>query len=189
MLQQNDGSKGRKADGDLDPDDEFGDYFEQSLMLEADTLGILDPATLQPDVYEEALRKVHREIEKANRNEEQINTSTKPGALKAREEDDFGDELMEQMMSADTNSYVCEYNDVVAQISSICSLIVKNPKGLAAGTPFEIEDEVVSLCPRIYELATEYKNQPSEVKQKCFMETLLKGSFSLLAIKSPHVAF
>lgn len=135
-------------------------------MIEADTLGILDPATMQPDVYEEALKKVHREIEKVNRNlnEEQINTSSATGESKVREEDDFGDDLMEQMMSADTNSYVCEYNDVVSAISNICQLIVKNPKSLAAGTPREIEDEVVSLCPRVFELATQYKNQPTEVK-------------------------
>lgn len=44
------------------------------------------------------------------------------------------------------------------------------------------------MCPRIYDLATEYKNQTEEVKKRCFMETLLKGSFSMLAIKSPHVA-
>ena len=52
MLQSNEGSNSRKHDCELDPDDEFGDYFEQSLMMEADTLGILDPATMQPDVYE-----------------------------------------------------------------------------------------------------------------------------------------
>jgi hypothetical protein len=88
----------------------------------------------------------------------------RPGDLKQRDaEDDFGDELMEQMMSADTNSYVCEYNDVIAQISQICSIIVKNPKSNPA-THYEIEEEVANLCPRIYELATEYKNQPQEVK-------------------------
>jgi hypothetical protein len=47
---------------------------------------------------------------------------------------------------------------------------------------------VAGLCPRIYDLATEYKNQTDDVKKRCFMETLLKGSFSMLAIKSPHIA-
>lgn len=55
MLQQTEGNKSRKQDGELDPYDEFGDYFEQSLMDEADTLGILNPASMQPDVYEQAL--------------------------------------------------------------------------------------------------------------------------------------
>lgn len=47
------------------------------------------------------------------------------------------------------------------------------------------EEEVSELCPRIFDLGTEYKNQSEEAKNRCFIETLLKGSFSLLAIKSP----
>jgi len=35
-------------------------------MMEADTLGILDPATMQQDVYEQALKKVQQEIQKVN---------------------------------------------------------------------------------------------------------------------------
>ena len=45
-------------------------------MMEADTLGILDPATMQPDFYEQALKKVHQEIKKVNNREEQIDTSS-----------------------------------------------------------------------------------------------------------------
>lgn len=53
--------------------------------MEADTLGILDPATMQPDVYEQALKKVHREIEKVNNREEQIDTSSQPPLQKIRD--------------------------------------------------------------------------------------------------------
>lgn len=55
MLQQTEIGKSRKQDGELDPYDEFGDYFEQSLMDEANNLGILNPASMQPDIYEQAL--------------------------------------------------------------------------------------------------------------------------------------
>ena len=78
--------------------------------------------------------------------------------IRDNENDEFGDDLMEYMLSADTNSYVCEYNDVIAQVSSICQLIVKNPKTVAPTTHLEVEDLTVDLCPRIDALATEYKN-------------------------------
>lgn len=47
---------------------------------------------------------------------------------------------------------------------------------------------VVELCPRIWSLAIEHKTITEEDKEKWFLETLLKGSFSMLAIKSPPVA-
>ena len=50
------------------------------------------------------------------------------------------------------------------------------------------EYEVVELCPRITTLATEYRRLPDEEREKVFLETLLKGCFSLLVIKSPVIA-
>ena len=50
------------------------------------------------------------------------------------------------------------------------------------------EYEVVELCPRIATLATEYRKLPVDEKERVFLETLLKGCFSLLAIKSPVIA-
>ena len=50
--------------GDYEFDDEFGDYMEQSLMQEADSLGIFDPkaqeaaASKELEIYEKALLKV-----------------------------------------------------------------------------------------------------------------------------------
>ena len=41
------------------------------------------------------------------------------------------------------------------------------------------EGEVSELCPRIFELGTEFNKQSEDVKNRCFLETLLKGSFSL----------
>jgi len=46
----------------------------------------------------------------------------------------------------------------------------------------------VELCPRIWALAIEHKTITVEDKERCFLETLLKGSFTLLAIKAPEVA-
>ena len=50
------------------------------------------------------------------------------------------------------------------------------------------ELEVVELCPRISTLASEYRNLTDSDKEQVFLETLLKGSFSLLMIKSPIIA-
>ena len=47
---------------------------------------------------------------------------------------------------------------------------------------------MVELCPRIAALATEYRRLPDEDKERVFLETLLKGCFSLLVIKSPVIA-
>jgi hypothetical protein len=43
------------------------------------------------------------------------------------------------------------------------------------------------LCPRLWVLASDYKSASEEDKKLCFLETLLKGSFTLLAVKSPEV--
>ena len=50
------------------------------------------------------------------------------------------------------------------------------------------EFNVVDLCPRITTLATEYRRLSDEERSKIFLETLLKGCFSLLVIKSPVIA-
>ena len=50
------------AGGEIEMDDEFDDYMEQSLMKEADSLGIFDKsvqeAAISADVYDKALKKV-----------------------------------------------------------------------------------------------------------------------------------
>ena len=91
------------------------------------------------------------------------------------------------MLLEDEGSYLAEYNDVIAQISNTCNILLANQK---AGKNVQIVNEfqVVELCPRIYALSSEYRSLSEEDKKKVFLETLLKGCFSLLAIKSPVVA-
>ena len=76
---------------------------------------------------------------------------------------------------------------MIEEISKICSLIMSNQKSPNQAVPIN-EYEVVELCPRIATLATEYRKLPQEEKERVFLETLLKGCFSLLVIKSPVIA-
>ena len=89
-------------------------------------------------------------------------------------------------MEKQQSEYVREYEDVISSISGVCSAvaqIAKRPDSKPIDEPF-----VVELCPRIWTLAIEHKTITVEDRERCFLETLLKGSFSLLAIKSPQVA-
>ena len=65
MLSISEGSKLKVEDGD-EMEDEFDEYLEQSLMKEADDLGIFDQSALeaQANIYDLALKKVHKEVEK-----------------------------------------------------------------------------------------------------------------------------
>jgi len=45
---------------------------------------------------------------------------------------------------------------------------------------------LLEMCPRIWALANEYEKQTSKTKSQCHLETILKGSFSLLAVKYPR---
>ena len=60
-------------------------------------------------------------------------------------------------MNAELDSYLNEYNDIIAQISYVCKIISKNQKSYSG--PDDIEELVAVLCPRIYDLASDYKNQ------------------------------
>lgn len=70
---------------------------------------------------------------------------------------------------------------MINSISNVC-------KQIASKSTHLDEAFVIELCPRIWALAIEHKQITVEDREKCFLETLLKGSFSLLAIKSPAVA-
>lgn len=97
--------------------------------------------------------------------------------------------MQEVAGSQEESLYVKEYNEVIAQISQICNHIMTNQKAPAGSQIRPINEyEVVELCPRISTLASEYKNLPDCDKERVFLETLLKGSFSLLVIKSPVIA-
>jgi hypothetical protein len=47
------------------------------------------------------------------------------------------------------------------------------------------EEEILEVCSRVWGLTNEYDKQSEEVKKNCFLETLMKGCFSLLGIKFP----
>jgi len=82
---------------------------------------------------------------------------------------------------------VAEYNEVIDEISKICGHITANTKRPGSAMPIN-EYQVVEICPRIATLASEYRNLPQEDRERVFLETLLKGCFSLLVIKSPVIA-
>ena len=94
-------------------------------MQEADNLGILDAS---PDVYQQALNRIEKEVAKvpAESQEEKKENEDENADL-----DRFGDEMMTKMMqegSTDESDYVIEYNEVVAEISKICNVIMTNQK-------------------------------------------------------------
>ena len=102
----------------------------------------------------------------------------------------LGDDQMTRMMqegSQNESNYVTEYNEVISEISKICAAISTNQANPMQAKPVN-EYEVVELCPRITTLATEYRRLPEQEKERVFLETLLKGCFSLLVIKSPVIA-
>ena len=95
---------------------------------------------------------------------------------------------MDQIIqNSDESPYIAEYNEVISHISKICSALLLNQKSGRLVKPIN-EFEVVELCPRIWTLASEYQSRSEEEKKRIFLETLLKGCFTLLAIKSPVVA-
>ena len=42
------------------------------------------------------------------------------------------------------------------------------------------------LGQKVWQLSEEYENQNQEVKSRCFLETLMKGCFSLISVKYPR---
>jgi hypothetical protein len=72
-------------------------------------------------------------------------------------------------------------------MSRLCSVIALNQKTENKDKKVKIEEqELLELCPRIWSLCTEYDKQNAKVKGQCHLETVLKGSFSLLAVKYPR---
>lgn len=44
---------------------------------------------------------------------------------------------------------------------------------------------IAELCPRVWALSVELEYASVEDKKKCFLQTLMKGTFSLLGVKRP----
>ena len=77
-----------------------------------------------------------------------------------------------------------EYYEVISEMSKYCSVITSNKKQDAKESRTTINhQDIIELCSRVYTLATEHEKQPESVQMQCFLETLLKGSFSLLSVK------
>lgn len=93
---------------------------------------------------------------------------------------------MTQQEAPSGSAYLQEYDDVISSISRICSTVAQSQKRPDI-KPVE-ESSVIQMCPRIWSLAVEHKTITVEEREHCFLETLLKGSFSLLAIKTPEIA-
>lgn len=74
-------------------------------------------------------------------------------------------------------------------MSKICGHIVWNGNPANKDRKILIHDqEIAELTPRLWALSKDYASQPQEVKERCFLQTLMKGSFSLLGIKNPQSA-
>lgn len=92
-------------------------------------------------------------------------------------------------MLKNVSAYEKEYNEVISIISQICRHIVWNSNPANQDKKIKInEEEITELAPRIWALSSEYEGQNDDVKNNCFLQTLLKGTFSLLGIKSPGCA-
>ena len=159
-------------------------------MADADQIGILSlgvEESKQEDIYIKALQKVNQELQKK---EQTIDTcSPNYGKNENHDElDEYCDDLLsylDQEMKQGSD-YTTEYEEVISLISQVCNTITLNAKK-PDSVPIN-EEVVIELCPRMWALAVEYQMTTVEEKQRCFLETLLKGAFSLLAIKSPRVA-
>ena len=87
------------------------------------------------------------------------------------------------------SQYEQEYNEVIELMSGICRNLVWNNQPQNKDRKVVIDEKQIGeLCPRIWALSVELDYQSEKEKQKCFLETLLKGSFSLLGVKSPKIS-
>lgn len=138
--------------------------------------------------YNEALKKVESEIQKvsnaAGDKKGQISSLVENEEIKGDEEND---ELYNQVMDdIKLTEYEQEYNEVIHLMSTICRQIVWNNNPSNKDRKIRInEQEIIDLCPRIWALSVDYDNQNQTDKDKCFLQTLMKGTFSLLGVKSP----
>jgi hypothetical protein len=86
------------------------------------------------------------------------------------------------------SEYMIEYQSVISQINSLCNSIAHNCKPSNREKQIPIDESLISeLCPRLWFLASDYEHASEEDRRRCFLETLIKGSFTLLAVKTPDV--
>ena len=124
--------KGAQPNNDADDfenEDEFDSYMENALMQEADSLGIFDQSkqAAEANVYQQALKRVEQEVAKVPSDKSNTGKEEKKGEDDEENLDQFGDDLMIKMMqegSQSESNYVAEYNEVVAEVSKICTNIM-----------------------------------------------------------------
>lgn len=156
--------------------------------------------------YAAALDKIETHIQESNAKREaeagQINSNTEAATSnknavngqnnKEGLEFEDNDDLYNQAIDDECNivsAYETEYNEVITIMSKLCRNIVWNNQAANKDRKIKIdENEVMDLSPRIWALAQEYDKQTAEDREKCFLQTILKGSFSLLGIKIPKCA-
>ena len=178
QLKQN-----KPAEDDKDYEDQLQDQMAESLFQEANQMGIFQEQGVD---YGAALKKIDEEIKK---------NKDKPLPSKAEKTDEDDNEdlynqecnLVEDDNQEQMSAYETEYHEVISCMSKICRHLVWNNNNPNRKIKVE-EAEVVELTPRIWQLSVEYEKQTPEDKKKCFLQTLLKGSFSLLGIKIPKCA-
>jgi hypothetical protein len=76
--------------------------------------------------------------------------------------------------------YEAEFQEVIQEMSRVIQIVKSGDKSSIR------EEDLLELSPRIWTLATEHEKQPKHIQEKYFLETLLKGSFCLLAVESPR---
>jgi hypothetical protein len=134
--------------------------------------------------YFEALKRVEEKV---------ASTSGQPVSAVEQAIDDAleAEYLMENIEAEEVPEeqvgYVAEYQQVINQMSRLCAVIASNNKTEAKDKKVRVEEaELLDLCPRIWALVTEYDKQTQKTKGQCHLETLLKGTFSLLSVKHPR---
>mmetsp|Transcript_22082 Transcript_22082/g.21281 ORF Transcript_22082/g.21281 Transcript_22082/m.21281 type:complete len:175 (+) Transcript_22082:674-1198(+) len=92
-------------------------------------------------------------------------------------------ENIEEEEKENESNFEREYKDVVMEIGRICAILQHNAKAKDNKKPIN-EEDVLELSTRVWSLAASFGSQSEEVRQQCFLETLLKGTFTLLGVKS-----
>lgn len=101
-------------------------------------------------------------------------------------ENEDEDYLMQNIDYQESSPYELEYGEVISEMSKLCMTMSQNSKTEVKEKKLKIDEEtVLELCPRIWSLSELHARQSPKVQQTCFIETLLKGAFSLLAVKYP----
>lgn len=177
-----------------DFEDELEDQLAESLFQEADQMGIFKKGVEQAVDYTKALKTVQQKISEVN----QIDSGGQQEKSKSYDSDsnedlynqaidDNGNTLNNQKPAKKLSAYETEYNEVIMEMSTVCRHLVYNNNPQNKEKKLKMEDETIEeLCPRIWALSVEWQYQSEEDQHNCFIQTLLKGSFGLLGVKSPQ---